>query len=83
MNDSQVDTTNVPGKHPRGNTEYRLQFAWPHSRNATEAHQEELKPAGGGSRRAAFMANVSQEKPMVPVHKKRIHDTDKKEGKIC
>ena len=82
-NDNDLDTTNASTKNPRGNTEYRLQFAWPNSRNATDTHPEELKPAGGGSRRFAYMATVGHEKPAVPVHKKRIHDmNNKKEGKL-
>lgn len=88
-NESEIVTTNVPLKNSRGNTEYRLKFAWPRSKNATDT-QEELKPAGGGSRRSAFMATVGHEKPLVPVHKKRINDMKKREGtfnnillKIC
>lgn len=76
--DYDTDTAGIPVKGVRGNTEYRLQFAWPKSH---KNDQEELKAAGGGSRRSAYMAPAGHERPPVPVHKKRFLDTDKKEGK--
>lgn len=76
--DYDTDTAGIPVKGVRGNTEYRLQFAWPKS-GKNEGH-EEPKAAGGGSRRFAYMAPTGHERPPVPVHKKRLLDTDKKEG---
>ncbi|XP_065220804.1 uncharacterized protein LOC135845880 isoform X4 [Planococcus citri] len=78
--DYDTDTAGIPVKGVRGNTEYRLQFAWPRS-NKNEP-QEELKAAGSVTRRSAFMAPVTSghERPPVPVHKKRFLDTDKKDG---
>lgn len=78
--DYDPETAGIPVKGSRGNTEYRLQFAWPKPKHASET-QEELKAAGGGPRKSSFMATAATERPPVPVHKKRLLDTDKKEGK--
>ncbi|KAK7582176.1 hypothetical protein V9T40_013621 [Parthenolecanium corni] len=80
-NHGDLDTVGIPVKDSRGNTEYRLQFAWPKGKhNVDSVTHEELKAAGGGSRRSAFMATTGHDRPPVPVHKKRFLDSDKKEG---
>lgn len=77
-----LDTVGYPLKDSRGNTEYRLQFAWPKGKhNVDSVTHEDLKAAGGGSRRSAYMAATGHDRPPVPVHKKRFLDSDKREGK--
>lgn len=79
--DYDTDTAGIPVKGVRGNTEYRLQFAWPKS-NKNEAPEELKNAAGGSIRRSAYLAPTGHERPPVPVHKKRFLDADKKDGKL-